>query len=658
MIYDINTKNKSFLRVAKMLKDRGVKNNKFMLQLFDSSLVGVDPFDPKLTNAQKIAIFKECSINVWYYMREVVRIPVDGNPEGARYKLNLGNLALSYIKSKNRNQFTILPRQFGKTMGEIIFDTWIMLFAATNTNIIYSNKERKDSVKNLKSFKDIKESLPQWLTGFISSKDDKDNEEYKLVANRNNTLKAISAANSDEQADKLGRGMTTSNIYFDEFAFLARNKIIFLAARPAWVTAADNARKNGTPYGITITTTPNNVDTKQGEYAKLFMDKTAPWIFECYDMTDKQLDDYLEKNSANAFFRVQYSIYDLGKDEAWLKRQIAESNDDFRNIQREYLLEWPRSVDTAVFSGEQIDKIFQFVKKPMTKININNYFIDFFEQPDFSTNYIVGVDVAGGLSQDSTAITFISPDDFRVVGHFRSNSIDTDNTTKLIESVMKIYFRNAILIIERNSYGLNIIQRLMKDLIIEPRMVREEREMLGEKKQQDGFTVKKKMKTIIYGIDTNQKTRKEMFDLLPGIVEFEYDKIVSEEIAKDIAGLETKKNGKVEHSASTHDDGLMSYLIFRWSLHFGKNLREKFKISPIPTPSNIKVVSSSDDIKKIEGIIRDANMAANQNSENIAMFGALTAQQEKINRGVYRGPQDEDRNFDNFMNILDLNRNN
>ena len=105
------------------------------------------------------------------------------------------------------------------------------------------------------------------MTGFISSKNDKDNEEYKLVANRNNTLKAISAANSDEQADKLGRGMTTSNIYFDEFAFLARNKIIFLAARPAWVTASDNAKKNGTPFGITITTTPNNVDTNQGKYA-------------------------------------------------------------------------------------------------------------------------------------------------------------------------------------------------------------------------------------------------------------------------------------------------------------------------------------------------------------------------------------------------------
>ena len=86
-------------------------------------------------------------------------------------------------------------------------------------------------------------------------------------------------------------------------------------------------------------------------------------------MDEKQLDDYLEKNSKNKFFRVQYTIYELGKDEAWLKEQIAGSNDDWRNIQREYLLEWPRSVDTAVFSGEQIDKIFQFVKNPLTKKN-------------------------------------------------------------------------------------------------------------------------------------------------------------------------------------------------------------------------------------------------------------------------------------------------
>jgi thymidine kinase len=118
-------------------------------------------------------------------------------------------------------------------MGEIIDDSWILLFSGTNTNIIYSNKEFKDSKKNLKLFKDIKERLPKFLIQFVSSHKDKDNEEYKLVHNRNNTLKAMAAANSDDAADKLGRGMTTSNIYFDEFAFLARNKIIFEAALPA-----------------------------------------------------------------------------------------------------------------------------------------------------------------------------------------------------------------------------------------------------------------------------------------------------------------------------------------------------------------------------------------------------------------------------------------
>jgi len=219
MIYDINTQNRSFLKAASDLKKKNVKNNKFMLALYDESLSGVDPFNPNLTEAQKIAIFRECSINKWYYIREVVRVPVDGIIDGIRYKLNLGNLTLSYLKSKNINQITILPRQHGKTMGEIIDDSWILLFSGTNTNIIYSNKEFKDSKKNLKLFKDIRDRLPKYLVEFVSNKKlDKDNEEYKLIGNRNNTLKAMAAANSDDMADKLGRGMTTSNIYFDEFA--------------------------------------------------------------------------------------------------------------------------------------------------------------------------------------------------------------------------------------------------------------------------------------------------------------------------------------------------------------------------------------------------------------------------------------------------------
>jgi hypothetical protein len=649
MIYDINTRNRSFLKIASFLRASGVKNNKFMLALYDESLAGLDPFSPDLTDAQRIAIFRECSINKWYYIREVVRVPVDGIIDGIPYRLNLGNLTLSYLKSKNINQIVILPRQHGKTLGQIIDDSWIMLFAGTNTNIIYSNKEFKDSKKNLKIFKDIRDRLPRYLFDFISNaKSDKDNEEYKLVANRNNTLKAMAAANSDDAADKLGRGMTTSNIYFDEFAFLTRNQIIYEAALPAWSAASDNARKNKVPYGITVTTTPNNVDTPHGAYAKMMIDKAAKFELKCFDMSDEELKDFIYKNSSNNFVFVQYSYKELGRTEDWLKDQIRNFQGDLAKVKRELLLDWPKSTDLSVFNEEQLDKIYNCLKQPITSININGYFIQFYETPDVNINYIISCDIAGGLSQDNSVITIISPEDFRVVGDFRNNKIDTENFKKLVEKLVKEYFRNSVLIIERNSYGLNIIQYFMKDRIVEPRMVQEEREVLGEKTQKDGFNIKKRTKNIVYGIDTNMKTRKLMFELLPEIIDEEYDKIVSPKIYEDIAGLETKKNGKIEHSNSTHDDSLMSYLIYRDALHYGKSLRERFKINPIPSKFNIKSMSSDEDMRKIENLLNTVQKADSLAMSNNDVFNFLKDQQTKN--------QEKEERLSAFERIADLNR--
>src|SRR5690554_5307030 len=162
-----------------------------------------------------------------------------------------------------------------------------------------------------------------------------------------------------------------------------------------------------------------------------------------------------------------------------------------------------------------------YVEEPTMTLRVKNYFIDFYEKPNFLANYIISVDVAGGLERDFSAFSIIAPDDFRIVGDFRSNKIGVDDYKLLLEELMTTFFSNAILIIERNSYGLPMIQYFMKIPNIERRMYRELNKSAGQRKQKDGLNVVSKTRNFIYGVDTTKKSRDLMFELLPSIIDNE-----------------------------------------------------------------------------------------------------------------------------------------
>ena len=130
------TDNQSFIDIATQLKkEYGVKDYDFMLELLDEKLIGLDTHSKTLTPEMQARVYLECTANKWYFLREVVRIPVSGND--IPYLLNLGNLALTYMKTMNVNQITLLPRQAGKTIGNIADDVWVFYFGTSNTNINY-----------------------------------------------------------------------------------------------------------------------------------------------------------------------------------------------------------------------------------------------------------------------------------------------------------------------------------------------------------------------------------------------------------------------------------------------------------------------------------------------------------------------------------------
>lgn len=203
--FDVKTTNTSFIKTCNILKNAGVKNYRFPLTIYDTDLVGVDPYDPNLSTEMKVKILQEVRQNFWYFIREVARIPVSGGVNV--YGLHRGNLALSWCLVNNISSIIELPRQNGKSISVCVFYLWLYNFATVNSELMLMNKKYDDSQMNLKRIKEMREALPEYLR-LIDNKNDKNNTIVLSSAITKNTLVAKPAATDAVTADGLGRGCT------------------------------------------------------------------------------------------------------------------------------------------------------------------------------------------------------------------------------------------------------------------------------------------------------------------------------------------------------------------------------------------------------------------------------------------------------------------
>ena len=206
--YHTTTQNVSFLKIHMMLKELGIKNNKFFLKLYDKDLVNVDPYDPTLSLEMQTKILREVKRNFWYLIREVIRIKVPGGIK--RYELHRGNLALSWCLMKNINTAIILPRQNYKTISAVAFYLWLYNFATSNSQMSFANKLTEDAQLNIKRLKDMIDELPPYLQ-LKNPVKDISNVKRVFSDNSRNEIKAMSSANDPVKADNLGRGNTMPN---------------------------------------------------------------------------------------------------------------------------------------------------------------------------------------------------------------------------------------------------------------------------------------------------------------------------------------------------------------------------------------------------------------------------------------------------------------
>lgn len=462
----LETTNQSFIDMRYYLKSRGIQNNDFFLALFDTGLAGVDPRDPNLPLNIKNRIMMECRNNYWYFLREVVRIPIQGGTvgSGARYKLQRGNLAMNFLFMLNFNQFVEMPRQHGKTTAALCRYLWVYNFGTSNSEIMFIHKDHSGSKKNLKDLKAIRDALPSYLQ--MSSAVTNDGKKLKVPNTvvmiqhpfNNNKIITFPSARTKDAANNLGRGSTQPIQYYDEFAFMPYNREVYLAATPAFSTASKNAASNNAPYGMLLTTTPGDLLTDSGQYAYNIRNNATPWNEQYYDFTYDQLIELRNSNTNNSFFMISYTYQQLGSGQDYFKKQVVNLNRDWAAIRREVMLEWAETATNCPFSQEDLDIIKTHLKEPIRTIlfgRFKQYQFNIYEDIDTSYPPIVGVDVAGAMYHDSSAITVIDSKTTRVGATLNCNYMPSDDLAEVIYELATKYLPNCVINVERNGVEIN-----------------------------------------------------------------------------------------------------------------------------------------------------------------------------------------------------------
>ena len=588
--FEMNCPNKSFLDVHYFLKKSGIQNNRFFLVLLDPDLAHIDPRDPTLNTIMRAKVLKECMYNYWYFLRRVVQLPDQGGAVGSGkpYGLNRGNLALNYCIQFNLNVFAEFPRQQGKTTAVLCRILWEFLFGTTNSKMIFINKKHDDSKMNLQSLREIRDALPPYL--IMKDVYGADGKKVKVKdsvitlenPNNNNKILTLPAARNKVAANSLGRGMTIPRIWYDEYAFIPYNDIVYQASTPAFKTASQNARNNGKPFGIIITTTPGDLTTEMGMEADRKRNLATPFSERWYDFSEQQLRDTLAKNTKSKFVYVRYTYQQLiGKDaEKWFKDICLEMELNWTAIRREVLLEWAKSSDNSPFNPEDLETIKGFIKQPIRTIPMLNGAFEFlvYEDIDLSNPPIAGVDVSGGFRRDASSITLIDSKTTKVFAVFNCNYINTLDMARLLLELTKVYMPNLVINIERNGgFGSSVIANLMSTSI-KKNLYYEIKDKVIEERTSGPHMVRKTQKTKVYGTDNTHNTRELLIDILRQRVDMHKDKFVSQLILDELMTLEVKKNGRVEHTDTGHDDQVFSYLMALYVWYEGTDLMERYGI--------------------------------------------------------------------------------
>ena len=127
------------------------------------------------------------------------------------------------------------------------------------------------------------------------------------------------------------------------------------------------------------------------------------------------------------------------------------------------------------------------------------------------------------------------------------------------------------------GFGASVLSLLIRSKI-KDRVYYEIKDRVIQERYYGMKTVSKKQKVKVYGSDNTPAVRKLLIELLHQRVMYHKDKFIAPILHQELQSMEVKKNGKTEHSATSHDDQVFSYLWALYVWYYGENLMERFNM--------------------------------------------------------------------------------
>lgn len=600
---DIDTTNKSYVRLALLYRSLGVKNHAFLLALVNPSLKGIDPHSLSLTLEQKAAIAIECTINPWYYFREVAVAPAIGGGDAVPQEANRGNIALYWLFFNHVMTFLIQIRQTGKSFSTDSLMTYLMNIACRDTEINLLTKDDNLRRTNVTRLKDIAADLPAYLNQ--KTRNDLNNTEEITIQRLGNKYKTHVPQASKKRALNLGRGLTSGIFHIDEGPFQPNIAISLPAALAATGAAVDRAKKSGAHYGTILTTTAGKKDDVDGAFIYSMVAESAVWSEKFFDARDQEhLYEIIRaaskgKDGGKGVLRVNITLNhrQLGKTDAWLMEKLEESlqTDDAAN--RDYFNMWTSGSQSSPLSTSILESIRNSVRgADYTSISdIGSYTMRWYIPEDQiesrmkNSTFVLGMDSSNASGGDDCGFYLLDTQTLETVASANINETNLIHLSKWLARFMIRYSTVVFnpenrssgqgiidyLLIELSAAGINPFKRIFNTVVNDKqvnevqfdemaRMVQlQQHEKYARFKKQFGFATSgggMTSRTALYS-NTLQLAAKRSSDRI-------YDKT----LADQINGLITK-NGRVDHPPGEHDDMCIAWLLAHWMITQAKNLR-------------------------------------------------------------------------------------